>query len=55
MDHILVVDDDPNLRTLLGDYLRAMNYRVTLAENGLQLRQALGTATVDLVVLDLML
>ncbi|KAF1036800.1 MAG: Transcriptional regulatory protein OmpR [Burkholderia lata] len=55
MDHILVVDDDPNIRTLLGDYLRAMNYRVTLAENGLQLRQALGTSTVDLVVLDLML
>ncbi|WP_175984680.1 response regulator [Burkholderia stabilis] len=55
MDHILVVDDDPNIRTLLGDYLRGMNYRVTLAENGLQLRQALGTASVDLVVLDLML
>ncbi|ABB06150.1 response regulator [Burkholderia lata] len=55
MDHILVIDDDPNIRTLLGDYLRAMNYRVTLAENGLQLRQALGTSTVDLVVLDLML
>ncbi len=29
--HILVVDDDPEIRLLLGDYLRKNGYRATTA------------------------
>jgi len=31
---ILVVDDDTELRQLLGDYLRKNGYQVTLAADG---------------------
>jgi two-component system OmpR family response regulator len=55
MDHILVVDDDPNIRHLLLDYLRSMGYGATAAMNGEQLKQVIKTTHVDLVVLDLML
>ena len=55
MDHILVVDDDPNIRQLLRDYLREMGYDAAAATGGAQMKQILKTAPVDLVVLDLML
>jgi two-component system OmpR family response regulator len=55
MDHILVVDDDPNIRQLLQDYLRSMGYGATAVENGVQMKQVINTSHVDLVVLDLML
>ena len=29
--HILVVDDDPGIRTLLGEYLERNGFRVSLA------------------------
>jgi two-component system, OmpR family, response regulator len=55
MDHILVVDDDPNIRQLLGDYLHNMGYQASAATGGAQMKQVLKAAQVDLVVLDLML
>jgi two-component system OmpR family response regulator len=55
MDHILVVDDDPNIRQLLQDYLRSMGYGATAVESGVQMKQVINTSPVDLVVLDLML
>jgi two-component system OmpR family response regulator len=55
MDHILVVDDDPNIRQLLRDYLHSMGYQASAATGGAQMKQLLRTAQVDLVVLDLML
>jgi two-component system OmpR family response regulator len=55
MDHILVVDDDPNIRQLLRDYLQGMGYQASAATGGVQMKQALITAQIDLVVLDLML
>ncbi|MBN3857017.1 response regulator transcription factor [Paraburkholderia sp. Ac-20340] len=60
MDHILVVDDDPNIRQLLRDYLRDMGYEASAASNGAQMKQALRQAElrqspIDLIVLDLML
>ena len=33
-DHILVVDDDVEIRTLLSDYLEKNGYRVTAAADG---------------------
>jgi two-component system OmpR family response regulator len=54
-DHILIVDDDAEIRGLLGDYLRKNGYRVTTAANGKEMRAAMDPARPDLVILDLML
>lgn len=54
-DHLLVVDDDPEIRKLLGDYLRDAGYHVTTASDGQQMRRILDSQLIDLIVLDLML
>jgi len=54
-DHILIVDDDAEIRELLGTYLRRNGLRATAVADGRAMRQALETARVDLIVLDLML
>lgn len=53
--HILVVDDDPVIRDLLEEYLRANDYRVTVASHGAALFAQLEAGAVDLIVLDVML
>lgn len=53
--HILIVDDDRDIRTLLGDYLQKNGYRVTAVADGKAMRRALEQAHFDLIVLDLML
>jgi two-component system, OmpR family, response regulator len=54
-DHILVVDDDAEIRELLAEYLKKNGFEVTVAADGRQMRAALAAATFDLIVLDLML
>lgn len=54
-DHILVVDDDAEIRTLLRDYLERSGLRVSTAADGRQMRAVLARTPADLVVLDLML
>jgi two-component system OmpR family response regulator len=54
-DHLLVVDDDSELRNLLRDYLGQAGYRVTAVGDGRQMRQAMDAAPFDLVILDIML
>jgi two-component system OmpR family response regulator len=54
-DHILIVDDDAEIRGLLREYFEKNGYRVTLAADGKGLRAALSVAQPDLIVLDLML
>lgn len=54
-DHVLVVDDDAELRQLLGTYLRRQGYRVSAAADGRALRAALSVSRPDLIVLDVML
>ncbi|HTQ73022.1 MAG TPA: response regulator [Burkholderiales bacterium] len=54
-DHILVVDDDAEIRSLLGDYLRKNGYKATVVADGKAMWAALSRGKVDLVVLDLML
>ncbi len=54
-DHILVVDDDREIRTLLGTYLQNNGYRVTAVADGKGMWNALDAARVDLVILDVML
>jgi two-component system OmpR family response regulator len=54
-DHILVVDDDAEIRNLLGDYLRKNGYQVTTVGDGKGMRAAFDQKRIDLIVLDLML
>jgi two-component system OmpR family response regulator len=54
-DHILVVDDDAETRSLLREYLQKNGYRVSAAGDGPAMRAAMNVAQPDLVVLDVML
>jgi two-component system OmpR family response regulator len=51
--HVLVVDDDPAIRTLIAEYLRENDLRVTAASNGNELTAALKEHAIDLIILDL--
>ena len=53
--HLLIVDDDADIRQLLGDYLRENGYRVTSAADGKGMRAVLAAGVPDLIVLDVML
>jgi two-component system OmpR family response regulator len=53
--HVLVVDDDAEIRTLLGRYLVGQGFRVSLAADRRALEVELATAAIDLVVLDVLL
>jgi two-component system OmpR family response regulator len=53
--HIVVVDDDYDIRTSLAKYMRKHGFRVSIAANGDELDQMLITANVDLLVLDIMM
>lgn len=53
--HILLVDDDAQLRHLVAKFLRANQCRVTLASNVREMSHALEAAQIDLIILDLML
>jgi two-component system OmpR family response regulator len=52
-DRILVVDDDPEIRRLLADYLSRNGFEAVVARDGREMTQALERHAVDLVVLDL--
>jgi len=54
-EHILIVDDDTEIRALLRDYLERNGLRATAVADGRGMRAALDTGRFDLVVLDLML
>ena len=53
--HILVVDDDRDIRTLLAEYLDGTGLRTFTASNGIEMRKVLDSSRIDLVVLDLTL
>ena len=51
--HILVVDDDGDVRQVIADMLLDLGYRVSLAKGGATMRAFLATPdAVDLIVLD---
>lgn len=54
-DHLLVVDDDRDIRELLTDYLTRNGFRATAVADGRAMRAALAAHAFDLVVLDVML
>ncbi|OOZ35785.1 response regulator [Solemya velesiana gill symbiont] len=53
--HLLVVDDDREIRELLQAYLEQNGYRVSTVGDGKGMWSALEASRVDLIVLDLML
>jgi two-component system OmpR family response regulator len=53
--HLLIVDDDREIRELLSRFLRKHGFRVSVAVDGRDMRRALEDRAIDLVVLDLML
>jgi two-component system, NtrC family, nitrogen regulation response regulator NtrX len=55
MSTILVIDDEPGIRTVLRDVLQDEGYEVYAAEDGFQGIAALGSNSVDLVFLDVWL
>ncbi len=55
ISHILVVDDNAEIRELLGRFLADHGYRVSTAADGVAMKRVLQDAAIDLVVLDLML
>jgi two-component system OmpR family response regulator len=52
---ILVVDDDREIRTLLGRYLDGQGFRVSVAADRRECEHRLATGQFDLIVLDVML
>jgi len=53
--HILVVDDDREIRDLLSRFLIKHGLRVSSAKDGVEMNRLLETSAIDLVVLDVMM
>lgn len=53
--HILVVDDDARIRSMLRRYLKDEGFQVSEAEDGAAMRLALESKPADLILLDLVL
>lgn len=54
-EHILVVDDDSRIRQMLSRYFEAEGYRVSLAGDGIEMRECLDNHSIDIILLDLVL
>ncbi|MDZ7841741.1 MAG: response regulator [Gammaproteobacteria bacterium] len=54
-DHIVIVDDDAEIRSLLEDYLRRNGYEASSASGGRELTRVLERRRADLIVLDVMM
>ena len=52
-DHILICDDEPDLREMLAEYLGKRGYRTSLAAGAEELRAHLSEARPDLILLDI--
>jgi len=53
--HVLIVDDDREIRGLLAQYLEKHDFRTTAVADGKEMRRVLDRTHIDLLVLDLML
>jgi two-component system, OmpR family, response regulator len=53
--HILVVDDDLEIRNLLGKYLASQDFRVSLAADLRSFRKVVASSTISLAVMDVTL
>jgi two-component system OmpR family response regulator len=53
--HILIVDDDREIRDLLSRFLQKHGFRASTAADGRDMRKILADAKIDLIVLDVMM
>jgi two-component system, OmpR family, phosphate regulon response regulator OmpR len=53
--HLLVVDDDNRIRTLISRFLAENGFRVTIAQSAAEARKKLAIIDFDLIVLDVMM
>lgn len=53
MKKILIVDDSPTIRKLLGYILKKQEYIISEAEDGIDAMEKLGNIEADLVIVDL--
>ncbi len=53
--HILIVDDDDRIRTLLKEYLSENNYIISTAENSEEAQKKLEYLKFDMIILDVMM
>ncbi len=53
--HILIVDDEQEICTLVDQYLSDEGYQVSIAHDGAEMRQVIARGGVDLVLLDIVL
>lgn len=50
--HVLVVEDDPDVRTMIAEYLTGHGFEVVQAESGATMRAAIAAHLPDVVLLD---
>jgi two-component system OmpR family response regulator len=55
VDHVLLIDDDHGLSTMLSEYLSSEGFRITTAYNGHEGEAAISQGGIDAVILDIML
>ncbi len=55
MKQIMVVDDEKNLRTLLGEVLENEGFEVITAESGMECLKKLKKAKPDIIIMDMMM
>ena len=53
--HILVVDDDEGIRTLVKKYLNENNYLITTADSAEDANEKIELIKFDLIILDIMM
>jgi len=53
--HILVIDDDTRLRSLIGRFLEENNFQVTLAKDASEARNFMKESNFDLLIVDVMM
>ncbi|MBL4773471.1 MAG: response regulator, partial [Alcanivoracaceae bacterium] len=54
-DHILIVDDEKEIREPLARYLAKHGFRCSLAKDGKEMDKSLACSKIDLIVLDVMM
>ena len=53
--HILIIDDDREIRRPLAEYFRRHGFRADVAADGKEMDRLLATARIDLILLDIMM
>ena len=54
-EHIVVCDDEPDIRDTVGEYLELQGYKVSAVDGGPALRELVDNQPVDIVILDIMM